>query len=77
MRRILLIIVICGFLSCDVKTYDRTVYRSPLGQLADFLRERREKEIQRQLEEGKQNYERVYREQKEEERKAGALGGEP
>ncbi len=44
MRNMLLIILICGFFACDVKISDRTVYRSPMGQLADYLRQRREKE---------------------------------
>jgi hypothetical protein len=77
MRRMLFIMLICGFLACDVNICDRTVYRSPLGQLADYLREQREKESRQQLEAGKRNYERIYREQRETERRTADRAGEP
>lgn len=77
MRMMLWIILICGFLACDIEIGHRTVYRSPLGQFADYSREQREKESQEQVEAGKRNYERIYREQKEAERKAAERAGEP
>jgi hypothetical protein len=77
MRKMLLIIIALTFTCCDVHIADVRVWHSPVGQLADYLRERREKERREAVEAGKRNYERLYREQKEEERKAADRAGEP
>jgi len=76
MRNMLLIIIALVFTCCDIRIADVRVWYSPVGQLADYLRERREKEQREAVEAGERNYERIYREQKEEERKAAERADE-
>jgi hypothetical protein len=76
-RRMLLIIVALTFTCCDVHIAGVRFWYSPVSQFDDYLRERREKEQREAVEAGKRNYERLYREQKEEERKAAERAGEP
>jgi len=77
MRRMLFIIIVLTFTCCDVHIADVRVWYSPVSQFDDYLRERQEKAQREAVEAGKRNYERIYREQKEEERKAAERASEP
>jgi hypothetical protein len=77
MRKMLLIIIALTFTCCDIRVADVRVWYSPVSQFDDYLRERREKAQREAVEAGKRNYERIYREQKEEERQASERASEP
>jgi hypothetical protein len=77
MLKMLLIIIAVTFTCCDVHIADVRVWYSPVSQFDDYLRERQEKAQRKAVEAGKRNYERIYREQKEAERKATDRAGEP
>jgi hypothetical protein len=77
MRKMLLIIIALTFTCCDIRIADVRVWYSPVSQFDDYLRERREKAQREAVEVGKRNYERIYRERKEAERKSLDSAGEP
>jgi hypothetical protein len=77
MRKMLWIILALVFGCCDIRIADVRVWYSPVSQFDDYLRERREKEQREAVEVGRRNYERLYREQKEEERQASERAGGP
>src|SRR6266511_1717720 len=77
MLKMLLIIIAVTFTCCEVHIADVRVWYSPVSQFDDYLREQQEKAQRKAVEAGKRNYERMYREQKEAERKAAERAGEP
>ena len=77
MRRMLFIIIALTFTCCDIRIANVRVWYSPVSQFDDYLRERREKAQREKVEAGKRNYERIYRERKEAERKSLDSADEP
>src|SRR5262245_52077953 len=72
MRKMLWIILALFFGCCDIHIANVRVWYSPVSQVDDYLRGEKA-----QREAGKRNYERIYRERKEAERKSLDSAGEP